>query len=338
MLQLLPQLMRVLLQSCPDSVTHPVYLIQMSEYGSLLFMLPVLFSIGKFPVSSFGVFITLGFLVGVFLIWRLSRAWDLDEERILDLTLLTFLGGLVGARFYFVLEHLPIFAANFLRVILINKYPGFSFWGSFLGGWLSLFYISRAKKEDFWLLGDIAAIGLLGGLIFSDLGCFLGGCQIGIRNNSFLAVNMVGILGKRFPVQILEALLLSFAVLKLWSQAAHFHLRGKILSLSLIYIGIIKLLTNPLKQESDGGQFLSLITFLLGVVILYRITKRNILSDIKNLPKVILRFLSDPKAILVGLQKYWYNQKTSISWKFRSFKKSLRRLNVRFSQQNTGKY
>lgn len=299
-------------------------------------MLPVLFSIDKWPVSSFGVFLTLGFLVGVFLVWRLSRAWDLDEEKILDLTLLTFLGGFIGSRIYFVLEHLPIFMQSIFRIVLINKYPGFSFWGSFLGGWLTLAYFARAKKQDFWLLGDIAAVGFLGSLIIFDLGCFFGGCQVGIRSN-FLAVNMVGILGKRFPTQILEAVLFSFVLVKLWSEASRFHLRGKILSLALIYIGIIKFLMRPLQQEADEGRFLSVILFILGMTILYRITKRNIISDIKNMPKIVFKSVTDPairRSFFVRLKKSWYNQKTSISWKFRNLKKSLRRLNVKFSYKN----
>ena len=106
-------------------------------------MFPVLFSIGNFAVSSFGVFLALGFLLAVFLIWRLSRAWDLDEEKVLDLTLLTFLGGLIGARVYFVMEHWDFFAANFTKAILFYKFPGFSFWGGVLGGWLTLFYFSK---------------------------------------------------------------------------------------------------------------------------------------------------------------------------------------------------
>ena len=299
-------------------------------------MLPVLFTIGKWPVSSFGVFLTLGFLLGVFLVWRLSRAWDLDEEKILDLTLLTFLGGLLGARLYFVLEHLSIFIPNISRIVLINKSPGFSFWGAFLGGWLTLSFLSKSKKMDFWLLGDIAAVGFLGSLVLVDLGCFLGGCQVGIISN-FLGVSMVGILGKRFPTQILEALLFSFALLKLWSEAIRFQLRGKILSLALIYIGLIKFLMGFLKQKSDEGQFLSVVLFFLGILILYRIIKRNIFSDIKNLPKIILKSITDPairKSWLLRFQKNWYNQTTSISWRFRNLKKSLRRLNVKFSNKN----
>ena len=299
-------------------------------------MLPVLFTIGKWPVSSFGVFLTLGFLLGVFLVWRLSRAWDLDEEKILDLTLLTFLGGLLGARLYFVLEHLSIFIPNISRIVLINKSPGFSFWGAFLGGWLTLSFLSKSKKMDFWLLGDIAAVGFLGSLVLVDLGCFLGGCQVGIISN-FLGVSMVGILGKRFPTQILEALLFSFALLKLWSEAIRFQLRGKILSLALIYIGLIKFLMGFLKQKSDEGQFLSVVLFFLGILILYRIIKRNIFSDIKNLPKIILKSITDPairKSWLLRFQKNWYNQTTLISWRFRNLKKSLRRLNVKFSNKN----
>ena len=178
-------------------------------------MFPVLFTIGKIPVSSFGVFLSLGFLLGVFLIWRISRAWDLDEEKILDLTLFTFLGGLIGARIYFVIEHFQVFSQNLPGIFFFNKIPGFSFWGAVLGGWLMLFFLVKDKRWDFWMISDIAAIGFLGGLILSDIGCFLGGCSVGIRSDLFLAVNMVGVLGKRFPIQAVEAFFLFLALLSL---------------------------------------------------------------------------------------------------------------------------
>lgn len=297
-------------------------------------MLPVLFSIGTISVSSFGIFLAIGFLVGVFLIWRLSRAWDLDEEKVLDLTLLTFLGGLIGARLYFVMENLSAFAQNLVGIVLINKYPGFSFWGAFLGGWLTLYFLARARKIDFWQLGDIASVGFLGGLIFSNLGCFLGSCNIGVPSNLFFSVNMVGFLNPRFPVQILEAVLTSLALLNVWAVATHFHLRGKILALSLIYIGLIKLFMEPLKQTHSGDLFLSLVLFSLGLTILYKVTKRNMISDVKNSFRLVLKLFTDSavrKAVFVRLKKSWYNQKTSMLWKLRNFKKLLRRFNVRFS-------
>ena len=69
-------------------------------------MFPVLLSFGNISISSLGVFLAAGFLFAIFLIWRLSRAWDLDEEKVLDLTLLTFLGGLISSRIYFILDYL----------------------------------------------------------------------------------------------------------------------------------------------------------------------------------------------------------------------------------------
>lgn len=300
-------------------------------------MVPVLFTIFNYPVSSFGVFLILGFLVGIFLIWRLSRAWDLDEEKILDLTLLTFLGGLFGARIYFVLEHVSIFATNLTRIILINKFPGFSFWGGFLGGWLTLFFLAKNKKEDFWMLSDIAVVGFLGSLIFSDIGCFLGGCNVGVKTDLFLSIPMVGLVGRRFPVQILEALLFSGVLSNIWSQAIRFHPRGKIVSLSLIYIGIIKFFIEPLKQNHDEGKFLSLVLFFLGVTIYYRVMRRNLILDIKNLGLSFSKIIINStfrKLAFDRFRKYWYNQTTLFFWNIKNFKKIIRRFNVRFSFKN----
>lgn len=296
-------------------------------------MFPVLFTVGNIPVSSFGVFLALGFLFGVFLIWRLSRAWDLDEEKVLDLTLLTFLGGLFGARIYFVLENLGFFSQNLLGIFLFNKYPGFSFWGAFLGGWLTLYFVTRKRNLDFWQIGDIASVGFLGSLVFSSLGCFLGGCSVGIKSNLPFAVNMVGSVGARFPVQLLEAILLIIILSRLWVGATHFHERGKILALSLIYLGLIKLLTVPLKDDASAEWFLSAVLVFLGVNILYRVTKRSIIFDLKGFALFWGKLITDSKKrkdILARIQKYWYNQTTLISWKLKNLKKTFRRSNVRF--------
>lgn len=296
-------------------------------------MFPVLFSIGTLSVSSYGVFLAAGFLLAIFLVWRLSRAWDLDEEKILDLTLLTFLGGLIGARLYFAIEHLQFFASSPLKIILINKYPGFSFWGAFLGGWLTLYFLIRRFKLNFWQVADIASVGFLGGLIFSDLGCFLGGCNVGIPSNAFFATTMVGQLGRRWPVQGLEALLLAISLFKIWSQATHFHQRGKIVSMSLIYLGVIKLLMEPVKQV-QRGYFFDIVLTALGIAIFYRVTSRNIASDIKNTANFILSLIREKDVrirVLQQIKKSWYNQKTLIYWQIRSLKKILRKINVRLS-------
>ncbi len=280
-------------------------------------------------ISSLGVFLAAGFLLSIFLIWRLARAWDLDEEKVLDLTLLTFLGGLFLSRLYFILDNLQIFGFSALKWVHIFKYPGFSFWGGVLGGWLSLYIFAKRLKLDFWQVADIASVGFLGGLILSDLGCFFGGCSVGLRSNLFFAVPMVGVIGKRLPIQAIEALLLSLILVRIWSKATHFHLRGKIVSLTLISLGVIKLLLEPFKEIHGPGYYFDTLLIVLGVTIFYRVTKRNIFKDCRNAPKLIRAYCK--KFSLQNLNKTWYNQRVSWSWKFRNIKKILRRLNVKFS-------
>lgn len=278
-------------------------------------MFPILFSIGNLSVSSFGVFLALGFLFGVFLVWRLARAWDLDEEKVLDLLLLTFIGGLLGARIYFVIEHPQPFIGY-----------GFSFWGGFLGGWLTLSVFAKRFRMDFWQLTDIAVVGLLGGLILSDVGFFLGGYDAGIPSTAFFAVGQEGMLGKRWPVQAVEALLLSFSLMRIWSLALRFHQRGKIVSLGFIYIGIIKLILLPFKQNHSAVIFAIIIT-VLGLVIFYKATGQNPIIQLKRTGKFLMQFIKSREAreeLVQTLGKSWYNQKINFGWKLRSLKKLLK--------------
>lgn len=276
-------------------------------------------SIGNMTVSSFGVFLAAGFLFGIFLVWRLCRAWDLDEERSLDLILLTVIGALIGARVYFVIGHLQPFLASPLNLILVNKAPGLVLWGGILGGWLTIYFFAKRSRMDFWLVSDIAAVGVLGGLILSDVGCFFGGCNVGIPS-----------IGKRWPIQLVEGLLLSISLVKIWSQATHFHQRGKIASLVLILVGVIKLILEPFKQDHSETVF-AVICIFLGVIIYYKITKQNPITHLKSLGGFLVKFVTYPqvrtevgKGAVQTLYKNWYNQKTAIGWKLRNLKKYLK--------------
>ena len=287
-------------------------------------MFPVLSSIGSFSVSSFGILVALGYLFAIFLIWRLSRAWDLDEEKILDLTLVAFLGGMIGARAYFVLEHWDQFMVAPSKILLFYKFPGFSFWGGLLGGWLTLFYFSKRFKLDFWQIADIASAGFLGGLILLDIGCLLGGCGVGIPSKLVFAVSQAGHIGTRFPVQALEAIILTLALIKIWGWATHFHLRGIIVATALIFLSLIKLLMEPLRETHDYNYFFLTTLFFLGLVIFYKVTRRNILTDFKGVGLFLVGIVTKQQKRLLFLEmikRYWYNQKTGVSWKFRNLKK-----------------
>lgn len=295
-------------------------------------MLPVLFSIGNIPISSFGLLLGIGFIYSTFLVWRQARAWELNEEKILDLTLLTFFGGLIGSRLYFIVEHLDFFD-SLSKMVLITKYPGYSFWGAFLGGWLALYLFVRRFKMDFWIVADIAAIGFLGGLIWGNFGCFLGGCGAGVPSQ-LLGVNMAGLVGKRFPIQAVEGLIFIYLMYKIWPLAIKFHSAGKVASTVLVYIGATKFITEFFRVSSNV--FFPLILILLGFSLSYKISKRNIISDVRTLPRNAIKLLTDrgySKMVLKSLSQNWYNlfkinfKDRKIKWSIK-LNKQLRRFRV----------
>ena len=144
---------------------------------------------------------------------------------------------------------------------------------------------------------------------------------------------MVGSIGKRWPIQVIESLLLSISLVKIWSKALHFHQRGKIASLGFIYIGIIKLILDPLRQDHSGSIF-SLSFIILGLTIYYKVTKQNPVAHLKMMGNFLAKLIAVPEArkgVVQTAYKTWYNQKTAIGWKLRNLKKILRRINVKFS-------
>lgn len=304
-------------------------------------MYPVLFHFGPFTVSSFGFFLSLAVLFAIFVSWRLAKAYDLNEEKVIDLSIFTFLGGIVSARIFFIIFNWSFFGFdNLSKFFLINLYPGFSFWGGLIGGIFVLWFFSKRFKLVFWQITDFAAVSFLLGLAVADIGCFLGGCFIGAPSNSFLALPVVGIIGKRLPISLLESLFLFLIFFYLFKQVIKFHFAGKILAFSLIYLGLVKFVIQFFRasqvKENLISYILSLGLIFLGIIVFYLRSKRNVIEDVRNL--VYTPFSPKKRQVVVSsLQKTWYNKQ--VSWKIKlnkvkkilgSFPKVLkRRLNVK---------
>lgn len=309
-------------------------------------MFPVLITLGKIPISSLGIFLVLALFCALFLVWRLSRAWDLDAEKILDITFITSFGAFFTSRLYFVLQYWDFFSQDIGLAFAIFQYPGFSFWGAFLGGWLTLYFIARRSRLDYAQILDIAAIGFLGSLFFGDLGCFLGSCDVGFQTNWFFGVSQVGHVGKRFPIQLIEALLVGTLLLKIWYRATHFHIAGTVASRVLIWVGIVKFLTEFFRSVHMGGYFFSLVLIALGISLNYRFTKRQFKRDFEIFKEVCQRVVLDGKfrkLLLQTLAKGWYtgavsslnDSKVAVEWRFRSMRRILKKLNVKSTTKNT---
>ena len=301
-------------------------------------MFPVIFTVGNFPISSFGLFLILGIFFGSFTVWRVARSFDFDAEKVLDLIFLTVGIGFVFSRIFFVLMNLSIFD-TFTKIFFVNRYPGLSLWGGIFGGLIALWFLAKRNRVPFFQAGDIAMIGFFAAAFWVEIGCLLGACGVGLSTTSVFSVDQAGAIGKRMPIQLFEAAAFLGLFFVLWKKILRFHIQGSFLARGLIFLALIKLIADFFKEKGQvlnvGGVSLRLdlvfivLTLLLGFYIHYKIHKRTPFNDIS----VFFKFFVSrqmQKTLVVKLKRGWYNQKANLTVGLgRGTKRLLKFLNIR---------
>lgn len=306
-------------------------------------MFPVLLTIGNFPVSSYGLFLALGIFFGGFVIWRLARAYDQDAEKILDMIFLTIGSSLILARLVFVLAHLNVFD-SFTKIIFLNRYPGMSLWGGIIGGLIVLSWLSKRNKVPFLQVGDFAMIGLLLGSFFAEIGCFLGGCGVGVPTNLIIGVNQVGVIGPRLPIQIFEALAFLFIFFRFWKASLKFYIQGIFLAKGLIYFSLIKIIASFFKAEPvtfslrgfnlDLDLILPILVLIYGFKLYYQVNKKTPKNDLASTYKLISNRKAQ-SAVVTRVSRGWYNHWVNLRVSLNRGKKRLfKLLNIKSNPEN----
>ena len=94
---------------------------------------PLAFSVGPFTFRWYGILMAAAMAVGLWLAHRDARRRDLDPETLLKAAELALLGGLVGARLYYVAFNLEYYAAVPSRIFAVWE-GGLAIHGGVLGG------------------------------------------------------------------------------------------------------------------------------------------------------------------------------------------------------------
>jgi phosphatidylglycerol---prolipoprotein diacylglyceryl transferase len=137
-------------------------------------VLPVLFRIGSLDITSFGVMVALGALVGLWVFRReLARAGL--PEAALDAAVYGLVGGLLGAKLLYVFEHLH--ESSFFSLFLDRG--GMSWFGGFVGGLTAGFITIRAKGWPLMAVLAASTPALAVGQMLGRVGCFLVGDDYG---------------------------------------------------------------------------------------------------------------------------------------------------------------
>ncbi|MGD2175142.1 MAG: prolipoprotein diacylglyceryl transferase [Candidatus Brocadiaceae bacterium] len=149
----------------------------------------------RFPVASYGSMILVGFLVCLWLFQRRGRRMGLDPTALFDVAVYGLLGGVAGARLFYVVQHWAYFAEEPLHILFLHE-GGLAFFGGLIGGAAGLLGGLVAKGLPLRATLDVAASLVPLGHAFGRMGCFLNGCCFGKVTHSWLGV--------RFPRIVAE--------------------------------------------------------------------------------------------------------------------------------------
>jgi phosphatidylglycerol:prolipoprotein diacylglycerol transferase len=130
-----------------------------------------LFSIGPFTIHFFGLMIAIGALAGILLFIREAKRRKMNHELLMDISIYSLLGGIVGARIVYVLIYNPsYYFANPIEVFFIHN-GGLSIHGGIIGGLFVGYLFLKRHKLPIWQTLDIVAPSLILAQGISRIGC-----------------------------------------------------------------------------------------------------------------------------------------------------------------------
>ena len=203
-------------------------------------MLPDIFNLQLIKISLYGLFIVTGFVIWSFIFWRNLRDQGIDDEKIFDNLLTVTISSIIIARLVYVFINWHNFAPNILRVLVIWKFPGFSFWGAFFGGILGSLLITLKQKFPVAQVFDSYGVSFPYAMFWTSMVSVFNGTVIGTTTSLFWGAQSLGLVGKRHPVAIYSAFIALFIIIfifiikKKWSLK---HKPGIISSLVFFIFG-----------------------------------------------------------------------------------------------------
>lgn len=253
---------------------------------------PLVLRIGSFSITGFGLMMMLAFILAGWAMQLELRRRGLDEEYAADVVIGAVLGGLIGAKLWYVaLTGESLFSRG-----------GFVWYGGFLGGVLGVVFNSWRRRVPIAFTAEVVAPALTLGYAIGRVGCFLVGDDYGVPSSLPWAVKFpdglppttVGHLAQFHvaftpgadptqvvavhPTQVYETALMLLATAWLWKRRDHPHAMGWLFGCYLVIAGVERLLIEFVRAKDDRvlhgftiAQVASLALIAAGIVLVNRL-------------------------------------------------------------------
>ena len=248
----------------------------------------VLFHIGSYTVYSYGMMIFLGIVCAYLTAEFRAKKRGLNSDNVFDMSMLSVIGGAVGAKLLFYIVEIKSVIAN--PSILLQIKDGFVVYGGIIGGIISCLIYCKKKKLDPAEWFDLIIPEIAIAQAFGRIGCLLAGCCYGAETTSAFhivftssdyAPNNVWL----YPTQIMSAMLNLLNFVLLTQVIARLtKKKGVVTACYLIFYSIgrfvIEFFRGDLERGAVGAlstsQFISIFILIAGIALLIICLKQNV--------------------------------------------------------------
>jgi len=285
-------------------------------------------------IKWYGVIITLGFVAGCAYALVRSKSFGLDPDRALDVLLGAVIGGIVGARLYYVVFSWDMFKDNPTRIFRIWE-GGIAIYGGVIGGLLAALILCRVRKVKLLPMMDAGVTGLAIGQAIGRWGNFVNMEAFGANTTApwgmtsptisrYLAYNQrhlaelgvsVDPLTPVHPTFFYESMwcLIGFLLLVWYTNRRRYD--GELSVLYAGWYGLGRFWIEGLRTDSlmlgnvRVSQALALLCVLAAVIVLIAVRVRISRSD--N-PHVLPLYVNTPEGRAVLAGTFYGEQKTAV--------------------------
>ena len=247
-------------------------------------MYPTLIKFGSVSISSFSVMVLIAFLVAYFLCERdLIRRGE--DRNIADLLLIaSVIGGLGGAKLLFLYQNATL--SEVVQDPFRYLSSGYTFLGGFIGAILMIYIVSVYKKVSLWHLTDLSAAPLILAYGIGRIGCLLVGDDYGVPTNLPWAMSFPDgappTILKVHPTQIYDSISMFIVFYILWKLREKDYPTGWITSLTFIILGSQRFLVEFIRSTTPSfieglsqAQVISLLLIFIGIIKMVIISTRK---------------------------------------------------------------
>lgn len=244
-------------------------------------MHPIICRIGPVEVYSFGVMVAVAAVLCSLLMVREGRFFGIAAEEIYDLVFWAAMGGILGARIFYVFLNLPFFLSDPLEIFMLNR-GGLAWQGGLLVGAIAVVVFIRRKKRPVLFMADFMAPYLALGHAIGRIGCFLNGCCYGkeFPHGIYFPVHHAVL----HPTQLYESVvlfILFFVLMRLRKVAVEnpgMVFSGYVMAASLIrfMVEFFRADHQPLLFDLSVFQYVSILFFLAGAVMFVWVRKKHV--------------------------------------------------------------